>query len=49
MSHHVEVFREDDGTWGYQCFEPQCGEEAVGFEDFDSADAAGEEHSWTDL
>lgn len=44
MSHHVEVFIEDDHTWGWQCFEVECKAEAVGFEDFDSADAAGDEH-----
>lgn len=38
MSHHVEAFFEDDGVWGWQCFEPNCDAVEGGFEDLDSAE-----------
>lgn len=44
MSHHVEAFFDDDGVWGWQCFEPGCGAEATGFEDLDSAESDADLH-----
>lgn len=42
--HHVEVFFDDDG-WGWQCFEPTCGQEQMGFEGFNSAESDADLHS----
>jgi hypothetical protein len=45
MSHHVEVWFDDYGTWGWQCFEPECREEATGFDDIDSAESDADLHA----
>jgi hypothetical protein len=47
MSHHVETFFDDDGKWGWQCFDPECRQEATGFTDIDSAQIAGDGHPYT--
>lgn len=44
MSHHVEAFLDDEGLWGWQCFDPECREEATGFEDLDSAESDADLH-----
>lgn len=42
--HHVEAFLDDDG-WGWQCFEPECRQEQMGFEDLVSAESDGDLHA----
>jgi hypothetical protein len=45
MSHHVEVFMDDDKTWGWQCFEAGCALEKVGLETFHAAEVAANLHA----
>lgn len=44
MSHHTEAFTDDDGLWGWQCFNPECHEEECGYERLADAEAAADEH-----
>lgn len=41
--HYVETYIEGD-LFGWQCFTPSCRMEATGFEDFEAAEAAADEH-----
>lgn len=46
MSHHVEIFLDDeDKTWGWQCFEPDCDAVDAGFDDFNSAESGADQHA----
>ena len=44
MSHHTEAFLDDDGKWGWQCFEPGCKAEFVGLADCYTAEAMADRH-----
>lgn len=44
MSHHTEAFFDDDGNWGWQCFEPGCAAQGDDFEDLDSAESDADLH-----
>lgn len=39
---YVETFVEDNGEWGWQCFD--CETEDAGFANLGAAEAAGEHH-----
>lgn len=45
MSHHVEVFMDDDKTWGWQCFERGCAVEKAGLTTFHAAEVAANLHA----
>lgn len=44
MTHHVEAFFDDDGVWGWQCFEPDCDAVDSGFADIGAAEASADKH-----
>lgn len=44
MSHHTETFLDDDGKWGWQCFEPSCKAESTGLADPATAEALADRH-----
>lgn len=44
-SHHTEAFLDEDGGWGWQCFERACGKEVTGLADCFTAEAMADRHS----
>jgi hypothetical protein len=44
VSHHVEVFFDDNGDWGWQCFEPNCDAVDGGFTDISAAESSADKH-----
>lgn len=43
-AHRVEVHPDGFDEWAWGCLTPGCFEEATGYETFDAADAAADEH-----
>lgn len=44
MNHHTEAFLDDDGKWGWQCFEPSCKFEEIGLADCYTAESIAARH-----